>query len=128
MMKPLTLKDLKNEFKSAFKTNNQVLMKGVRSEIKSAIQENNEVLVKRIDDVVYARLSEFSDVVIETIDTNRDEANQKFDLVIKKIDDLSTDVKFMHQNLKDIVTDMSDKPSKRQFEDFKSSFKNYPTV
>ncbi|EKE05780.1 MAG: hypothetical protein ACD_19C00176G0002 [uncultured bacterium] len=108
-MKPLTIKDLRNELKVAFK-------------------ENNKVLVKKIDEVVNARLSEFSDVILETIDTNRNEANQKFAELSSDMKNVKQDIKFMHQDLKDIVTDMSDKPSRAQFETFKSSFKTYPTV
>lgn len=110
-------------------------IKDLRDELKVAFKENNKILVKRIDEVVNDRLTEFSDVILKTIDTNRNEANQKFDVVNEKIDSLSRDmtdvkqdIKFLHQDVKDIVTDMSNKPSRAQFETFKSSFKNYPTL
>lgn len=115
-MTPLTIKDLREELKVAFK-------------------ENNKVLVKRIDEVVNARLTEFSDAILETIDTNRDEANQKFEVINKKIDvisndlaDVKQDIKFIRHDISDIEAEMSSKPSRKQFDEFKSSFKNYPTV
>lgn len=130
-MKPVTtkilreeLKELRDELKITFKENNNFIFKHV----DKAFKQNNQILFKRIDKTVHNRLSEASDAILHTIDTNRDEANQKFEEVIKKVDKLSTDVKFMHQDLKDIVTDMSDKPSRKQFETFKSQFDNYPTL
>lgn len=138
-MKPLTINDLRNELKVAFKENNEFIFKRVKKDtaltIKSAIEANNKILVKQIDKVVNDRLSEFSDAILETIDINRNEANQKFETAHQKIDNLSNDVadlkqdvKFLHQDVKDIVTDISDKPSRKQFETFKSSFKNYPVL
>lgn len=131
-MKALTINDLRNELKVAFKENNEFIFKRVKKDtaltVKSAIESNNKILVKQIDKVANERLSEFSDAILETIDVNRNEANQKFNNLSKDMAGLKQDVKFIHQDVKDIVTDMSDKPSRKQFESFKSSFKNYPVL
>lgn len=131
-MKALTINDLRNELKVAFKENNEFIFKRVKKDtaltVKSAIESNNKILVKQIDKVANERLSEFSDAILETIDVNRNEANQKFNNLSKDMAGLKQDVKFIHQDVKDIVTDMSDKPSRKQFESFKSSFKSYPVL
>ena len=123
--------DTGNIIKSAIEENNKFIFK----KIDQSFKENNKVLVKRIDEVVNARLTEFSDSILETIDINRNEANEKFEVLNKKIDvisndltDVKQDIKFIRHDISDIGADMSNKPSRKQFEEFKSTFKNYPTV
>ncbi len=120
-MKSLTLKDLREELKTAFKENNDFIFKYIKS--------NNNVLIGRIDTTIHKRLSEFSDVVLETIDINHNETNQKFNETNQKINDLSKDmkdvkqdIKFLHQDFKDLETELSNKPSRKQFEELKSRF------
>lgn len=113
----------------------EVNNKSIFKKIDESFKENNMILVKRIDEVVNARLTEFSDAILETIDINHDEASQKFEIVNKKIDvisndltDIKQDIKFIRHDISDIEADISNKPSRKQFEEFKSSFKNYPTL
>jgi len=119
-MKSLTLKDLREELKIAFKENNDFIFKYIKG--------NNNVLIKRIDSTIHKRLSEASDAILQTIDTNHNEANQKFNKLSKDVRDVKQDIRFLHQDFKDLETELSNKPSKKQFEEFKSKFDNYPTV
>lgn len=142
-MKQLTVKDLRNELKVAFKENNKSLMKEVKSDIKSAIKENTEVLIKEVRKEIRGtvKASELSlkkyvgeyvgdatEKVTGAMQEMFDERDVKINQLTVSVDNVKRDVKFMHQDIKDIVTDMSDKPSRKQFETFKSSFSNYPTV
>lgn len=115
-MANLTTKDLS----TALQKNNETIFK--------YIKQNNKVLVKRIDQVVHARLSEASDAILHTIDANRDEANQKFETLSKDMKDVKQDIKFIRHDISDIEAEMSLKPSRKQFEEFKSKFDNYPTL
>lgn len=121
-----------DNLKQILESNNKVLLKQVKintkNSIKTAIKENNKILVKQIDKVVNSRLSEFSDVILETIDTNSNEENQKFDVLSKDISDVKQDIKFIRHDISDIEAEMSNKPSRKQFEEFKSKFDNYPMV
>src|SRR3989339_892374 len=113
-MKSLTLKDLREELKTAFKENNDFIFKYIKS--------NNNVLIGRIDTTIHKRLSEFSDVVLETIDINHNETNQKINDLSKDMKDVKQDIKFLHQDFKDLETELSNKPSRKQFEELKSRF------
>lgn len=106
----------------------EVNNKSIFKKIDQSFKENNKILVKRIDTVVNARLSEFSNAILHTIDANRDEANQKFEALSKDMKDVKQDIKFIRHDISDIEVEMSLKPSRKQFEEFKSSFKNYPAL
>ena len=134
-MTPLTTDNLKD----ILKQNNESLLKISRNDLKQALKENNEinnkVLFKHIDKIVNDRLTEFSDVILETIDTNRDETNQKFEMVNQNVTNLSSDVKdikqdikFVRQDIKDLGDELSNRPSRSQFEELKTKFDNYLTV
>ena len=56
------------------------------------------------------------------------ERDVKIEKLSEDVSDVKQDIKFMHRDIKDIEAEMSDKPSRKQFEVLKSKFDNYPTV
>lgn len=130
-MKPVTiavlkeeLKGLREELKVAFKENNKSLMKEVRKEIRGTVKKSEISLKKYMGEYV----GDATEKVIGAMQEMFDERDVKINQLTVSLDDVKRDVKFMHQDIKDLEVDFSDKPSKRQFEEFKSKFDNYPTL
>ncbi len=109
-----------DNLKSVLKENNDVLMKEVKSEIKSSIKENN----KHIENL----MGDMANTILNGVQSMFDERDTKIEKLSKDILEVKSDIKFMHQDIKDIEAEMSDKPSRKQFEEFKSKFDNYPMV
>lgn len=83
-----------DNLKSILKENNDALMKGVKSEIKSSIKENNKDIENLMGDM--------ANTILNGVQSMLDER----DIVIKdnsqKLEYLSRDIKFVHQDVKDI--------------------------
>lgn len=130
-MKPLTIQDLRNELKVAFKENNKALMKEVKTEIRGTVKATEVSLKKYIGKYVGDATDNVLGTMQEMFDerdvTLKDHTN-KLDKLSKDMTDVKQDIKFIRQDIKDLNVDFSDKPSRKQFEEFKSSFKNYPMV
>lgn len=113
-----------DNIKTILKENNKVLMKEVKNEIRDTVK-TSEVSVKKY---ITEYVGDATDKILGTMQTMFNERDVKIDQLSKDMTDVKQDIKFMHQDIKDLEVDFSDKPSKHQFEEFKSKFKNYTTL
>jgi hypothetical protein len=107
--------------------NNKSLLKEVKSGIRTAIKANNKYLENLIGDMANTILNGVQSMFDER-DITLKKHTSKLDELSKNMIEVKQEIKFIHQDIKDLEVDFSDKPSRKQFEEFKSSFKNYPVV
>lgn len=108
IMNALTVKDLRKELKIAFKENNEFIFKRIKSSEVSIKKYIGEYVGDGIDKVLGAMQEMF------------DERDIKIEQLSKDVSNVKQDIKFMHQDLKDLEVEFSTKPSRKQFEELKT--------
>ncbi len=145
-MKQLTINDLRNELKVALKENNRInnkiLVKRIDKVVNDRLSEFSDAILETIDTNRNETNQKFDNLSKDVAGLKQD---VKFihqdvkdivsDMSVEETHDLTVGVSShyglcpLSQNSTFLRTGFcSDKPSRKQFETFKSSFENYPVL